>query len=69
MILFAAIAIPEKIARDIARVQRGVSGAKWRTADRLHITLGYFGSFCIAIIHGDVLPGCGANLSWNALCA
>lgn len=43
MILFAAIAIPQTIARDIARVQRGVSGAKWRTADQLHITLGYFG--------------------------
>ncbi len=43
MILFAAIAIPPKIAKDIARVQRGVSGARWRTAEQLHITLGYFG--------------------------
>ena len=43
MILFAAIDIPDKIARDIARVQRGVSGARWRSAQQLHLTLGYFG--------------------------
>lgn len=43
MILFAAIAIPDKIARDIARVQRGLSGARWRSADQLHLTVGYFG--------------------------
>ena len=43
MILFAAIDIPSKIAKDLSRVQRGVSGAKWRTPDQLHLTLGYFG--------------------------
>lgn len=48
MILFAAIDIPDKIAKDIARVQRGVSGARWRSRDQLHITVGYFGD-----IHDD----------------
>lgn len=43
MILFAAIAIPAPIARDLARVQRGVAGARWRSAEQLHLTLGYFG--------------------------
>ena len=43
MILFAAIAIPPHIAKDIARMQKGVAGAQWRTAEQLHITLGYFG--------------------------
>lgn len=43
MILFAAIAVPHTIARDIKRVQRGVSGARWRSEDQLHITIGYFG--------------------------
>ena len=43
MILFAAIEIPDAVAKDISRVQRGVSGARWRTAEQLHITLGYFG--------------------------
>ncbi|KQI70684.1 hypothetical protein AN191_16595 [Loktanella sp. 5RATIMAR09] len=30
------------------------------------ITFGYFGSLCIAIIHGHVLLGCCADWSWNA---
>lgn len=46
MILFAAIDVPISIAKDLARVQRGVSGAKWRTPQQLHITLGYFGELC-----------------------
>lgn len=43
MILFAAIEIPAPIVKDIARFQKGVSGARWRSASQLHITLGYFG--------------------------
>ncbi len=43
MILFAAINIPPSIAKDIARFQKGVSGARWRSTEQLHITLGYFG--------------------------
>lgn len=43
MKLFAAIFLPEKIAGDVVREQKGVSGARWVSAERLHITLGYFG--------------------------
>jgi len=41
--LFAAILLPEKIALDIVREQKGVSGAKWVSQEKLHITLGFFG--------------------------
>ncbi len=53
MILFAAIDLPGPIAKDIARMQRGVSGARWRTADQLHITLGYFGD--VDVDHAEAL--------------
>jgi len=43
MKLFAAILLPEKISGDVAREQKGVSGAKWVRQDKLHITLGFFG--------------------------
>ncbi|MEE9346710.1 MAG: RNA 2',3'-cyclic phosphodiesterase [Robiginitomaculum sp.] len=43
MILFAAIPIPDDIARQIKPVQKGVEGARWRRAEQLHITIGYFG--------------------------
>jgi len=41
--LFAAILLPEKIAQDVVREQKGVSGAKWVSEEKLHITLGFFG--------------------------
>ena len=43
MKLFAAIFLPEKIAGDVVRQQKGVSGARWVSAEKLHITLGFFG--------------------------
>lgn len=43
MILFAAIDVPANIAKDLGRMQKGVSRARWRTAEQMHITLGYFG--------------------------
>jgi len=43
MILFAAIKLPYHIAKDLTRFQKGVAGAKWSGAEKLHITLGYFG--------------------------
>lgn len=44
MILFAAIKMPDGIAKALTREQKGVSGAKWSAADKLHLTLGYFGA-------------------------
>ena len=43
MILFACLPLPTGITRDLVRLQKGVSGARWREPDQFHITLGYFG--------------------------
>ena len=43
MKLFAAIFLPDKIAGDVVRQQKGVSGARWVSEEKLHITLGFFG--------------------------
>ncbi len=41
--LFAAVAVPEEIADELAHRQRGLAGARWRPADALHVTLRFFG--------------------------
>jgi 2'-5' RNA ligase len=41
--LFAAISVPDEIARGLARRQTGLDGARWRTAEQLHLTLRFFG--------------------------
>jgi 2'-5' RNA ligase len=41
--LFAAIPVPEEIAAGLARRQAGLDGARWRTAEQLHLTLRFFG--------------------------
>ena len=41
--LFAAIEIPGEIAEGLERRQQGLPGARWRTAEQLHITLRFFG--------------------------
>ena len=41
--LFAAIAVPEGLARSLAPLQHGVDGARWRPPEALHITLRFFG--------------------------
>jgi 2'-5' RNA ligase len=41
--LFAAVPMPAEIAAALARRQQGLEGARWRTAEQLHITLRFFG--------------------------
>jgi 2'-5' RNA ligase len=41
--LFAAVPVPDEIAAALARRQQGLDGARWRTAEQLHITLRFFG--------------------------
>ncbi|RYF92986.1 MAG: RNA 2',3'-cyclic phosphodiesterase [Caulobacteraceae bacterium] len=41
--LFTAIAIPWDIAQGLAEHQTGLNGARWRSAEQLHITLRFLG--------------------------
>jgi 2'-5' RNA ligase len=41
--LFAAIALPDEAAGDLARHQNGLREARWRTAEQLHLTLRFIG--------------------------
>jgi 2'-5' RNA ligase len=41
--LFAAIPVPDDIGEALKRRQQGVTGARWRPAEALHITLRFFG--------------------------
>lgn len=41
--LFAAVAVPEEVARGLAHRQTGVPDARWRPAEALHVTLRFFG--------------------------
>lgn len=41
--LFTALPIPFDVAETLARRQTGLPGAKWRTAEQLHITLAFYG--------------------------
>lgn len=41
--LFTALSVPDEVAGALARRQIGLSGAAWRTADQLHITLAFHG--------------------------
>lgn len=41
--LFTALSIPEDVAATLARRQTGLPGAKWRTAEQLHVTLAFYG--------------------------
>lgn len=42
--LFAAIALPPDIVSRLTKLQRGVAGARWVAPEKLHITVGYFGT-------------------------
>ena len=44
MRLFTALRLHSDILRDIARVQRGVAGARWVDAEKLHITTAFYGN-------------------------
>ena len=41
--LFTALSAPEDVAETLARRQTGLPGAKWRTAEQLHVTLAFYG--------------------------
>jgi len=41
--LFAALPVPGEVAAAFARRQQGLEGARWRTAQQLHVTLRFFG--------------------------
>ena len=43
MRLFTALRPSSKTLRSFMRLQKGVSGARWSDADKLHITLAYYG--------------------------
>lgn len=56
--LFAAVPAPAEIAEALARRQQGLEGARWRTAEQLHITLRFFGE-----IREDVARDLDAELA------
>ena len=41
--LFAALPVPDDVAETLKRRQTGLPGAKWRTAEQLHVTLAFYG--------------------------
>lgn len=41
--LFTALSIPEDVAQSLAARQTGLPGARWRTAEQLHVTLAFHG--------------------------
>ena len=41
--LFTALSVPDDVAETLRRRQSGLPGAKWRTADQLHVTLAFYG--------------------------
>jgi len=41
--LFTALPIPFDVAEALARRQTGLPGAKWRSAEQLHVTLAFYG--------------------------
>lgn len=43
MRLFVALPIPRPVAQSIMLIQGGVPGARWQTAEQLHITLRFIG--------------------------
>jgi 2'-5' RNA ligase len=43
MILFAAIKMQPRTIAALTQIQKGVSGARWSTPEKFHITTGYFG--------------------------
>ncbi len=56
--LFAAVAVPADIAIALSRRQQGLEGARWRTAEQMHITLRFFGE-----IREDLARDLDAELS------
>jgi 2'-5' RNA ligase len=42
--LFVGLELPESIKQRLLPVQRGVTGARWQTAEQLHLTLRFIGN-------------------------
>jgi RNA 2',3'-cyclic 3'-phosphodiesterase len=49
MRLFAALSLPDEIARPLLGTQHGVAGAAWRPRENLHITLCFYGEVTAAL--------------------
>jgi len=47
--LFAAVEIPAEIAEGLARRQQGLPRARWHAAEKLHVTLRFFGEVTEAV--------------------
>jgi len=41
--LFAAVALPDEVAKRLSPLQLGLPGARWRPREALHVTLRFFG--------------------------
>lgn len=41
--LFTALAVPDDVAETLKRRQSGLPGARWRSAEQLHVTLAFYG--------------------------
>jgi 2'-5' RNA ligase len=41
--LFTAVAVPDDVAETLERRQSGLPGARWRSAEQLHLTLAFYG--------------------------
>lgn len=41
--LFTALSVPDDVAETLSRRQSGLPGARWRSAEQLHVTLAFYG--------------------------
>jgi RNA 2',3'-cyclic 3'-phosphodiesterase len=65
MRLFAALSLPDEIARPLLGTQHGVAGAAWRPRENLHITLCFYGE--VAAVLADELAQALSEITLPAL--